>query len=71
MNLFVLDEMVETRFSNALPEGIQFINDAIRQQFDPAIGQIAHCSGHIKTICNPSHRIAKPDALNLSGIKNI
>src|SRR5689334_15363676 len=68
LDLFMTNEMVESRRANRLPECFQFVSRAFGEQLDAAIRQVTNHAGDFKTSGGRFYRIAKANTLHVTGI---
>src|SRR5437879_9905598 len=70
-HLVVLNEGFKSRVANRLAEGAQFVFGAFVDQFDPPVGQITDQTANFESADDFLDRVAKPDALDSSRVKNL
>ncbi len=67
--LFLPDKAPDFRIANGLEKSIQLVPAALGHHFNPSIRQISDSSRHLETVGQGLYGIAKPDALDVTGVK--
>src|ERR1043166_1484589 len=65
-----LNQSAESRLAPRLAKRVEFLALAFGDQLDAAIVEIAHRARDFETGCDRLHRVAKPDSLHATRIKN-
>jgi hypothetical protein len=68
---FVADKASKSRASDGVAKRFEFFARTFGDEFDAAVGQIAHNAGDLKTGGESLGGVAKADALDAAGIENL